>query len=87
MNRSGSDTPSDREYVRVAILESMIEAQLMASVLNDRQIPHRIQSYHDTAYDGLFQVQKGWGEIRAPATFLDRIMKILDTIRASGSSS
>ena len=86
MNASENHTPSDREYVRVAILESMIEAQLMGSVLSDRQIPHRIRSYYDTAYDGLFQIQKGWGEIRAPFTFKDQILEVLDHIRAADSS-
>jgi len=85
MKDSQNDKAYEREYVRIAILESLIEAQLTGSVLSDRQIPHRIQSYHDTAYDGLFQVQKGWGEIRAPVGFTDQILKILENIRKAGS--
>ena len=46
-------------YVKVGILESGIEAQLLDSILDERNIPHHIQSYHDTAYDGLFYTQKG----------------------------
>ncbi len=53
-------------YVKVDILESEIEAQLLDSILNKRNIPHHIQSYHDTAYAGLFQTQKGWGVLVAP---------------------
>ena len=87
MNKSHNDTDPGREYVQVAILESMIEAQLMGSVLSEHQIPHRIRSYYDTAYDGLFQIQKGWGEIRAPIPFKDQILEVLDHIRAAGSSS
>ena len=48
-------------YAKVDILENEIEAQLLDSILNERNIPHHIQSYHDTAYNGLFQTQKGWG--------------------------
>jgi hypothetical protein len=42
-------------YVKVDILENEIEAQLLDSILNERNIPHHIQSYYDTAFDGLFQ--------------------------------
>ncbi len=55
----------------------------MGSILDERNILHRIRSYHDTAYDGLFQLQKGWGEIRAPARFMDQILEVLREIRSS----
>ena len=55
----------------------------MGSILDERNIPHRIRSYHDTAYDGLFQVQKGWGEIRAPSPVKDQILEVLREIRTS----
>ena len=70
-------------YVKVDILESEIEAQLLDSILNERNIPHHIQSYHDTAYDGLFQAQKGWGQISAPASSSEEIKEILSDIRAT----
>lgn len=69
------------EFTRIALLESMVEAQLMDSILTERQIPHRIRSFHDTAYDGLFQVQKGWGELRAPKAFAPQLLEILEDIR------
>ncbi|MEE8397417.1 MAG: hypothetical protein V3S89_00345 [Desulfobacterales bacterium] len=68
-------------FVRVAFLENIIEAQIMASILEEQEIPHRIRSFHDTAYDGLFQLQKGWGEIHAPQDSHDDIKKILDDVR------
>ena len=77
------DEDQEQTLIRIAILESTIEAQLIGSVLSDRKIPHLIRSYHDTAYDGLFQVQKGWGEIRAPLSFKDQITEILNSIRSS----
>jgi len=36
-------------YDKVDVLENEIEAQLLESILNERGIPHRIRSYHDTA--------------------------------------
>ena len=47
------------DFRKIVILENEIEAGLMDSILTERGIPHRLKSYHDTAYDGIFQVQKG----------------------------
>ena len=69
------------EFTRIALLESLIEAQLVASILSEREIPHRIRSFHDTAYDGLFQVQKGWGELCAPNAFGPQLLEIIEDIR------
>jgi len=65
----------------VAVIENAIEAQLVESILTDRNIPHHIRSHHDTAYDGLFQTQKGWGDLKAPARFQEEIKKIIDHVR------
>lgn len=72
----------ENQFVKIAILESPIEAQLIAPVLEEENILHRIVSYHDTAYDGLFQFQKGWGEVKAPLRFKEEILEILSEIRS-----
>ena len=71
-------------YMKLDILESQIEAQLLGSILNERRIPHHIESYHDTAYDGLFQTQKGWGYISCPVSWSEEIRGILAEIRKAG---
>ncbi len=71
-----------REYINVAILENIIEAQLIGSILDEQNIPHRIRSFHDTAYDGLFQFQMGWGEICAPLSYKQEIIDILNDVRS-----
>ena len=38
--------------------------------------PHRIRSYHDSAYDGIFQAQKGWGVVLAPPEYQEEIQSI-----------
>ncbi len=70
-----------RQFARIALLENPIEAQILADALESAEIPHRVRSYHDTAYDGLFQVQKGWGEISAPERFRDEILEMLGEVR------
>ena len=69
-------------YVKIVALENMMEAQLVESILNERNIPYRIRSFHDTAYDGLFQLQKGWGEIYAPAGYKEELLGIIELVRS-----
>ena len=69
------------DYVKVSVLDNEIEAQLLDSILDERDIPHLMVSYHDTAYDGLFQTQKGWGHVSAPTRFKQEILEILTDVR------
>jgi len=68
------------DFKKIVVLENEIEAQLMDSILTERQIPHRMKSYHDTAYDGIFQVQKGWGIVEAPESYRDEIIAIQEEL-------
>ncbi|MFP4562189.1 MAG: hypothetical protein ACLFRY_02660 [Spirochaetia bacterium] len=69
-------------FEKIVELENEIEAGLMKAVLDERDIPFRIRSYHDSAYDGIFQAQLGWGHIEAPAEFTDQIRRIHSDILA-----
>jgi len=75
------------EFAKIAIIENEIEAGLLDSILNERGIPHAMKSYYDTAYDGIFQTQKGWGHVVAPLAYRDEILKIISDIRISSPSS
>ena len=68
-------------FVKVIVLENDIEAALLDSILNERDIVHMMVSYHDTAYDGLYQTQRGWGHISAPISFHDEIKEIISDLR------
>ncbi len=68
--------PSEISLSRIVILESLVEAQLIDAILDEENIPHMIRSYHDTAYDGLFQLQRGWGELLAPGEHEREILEI-----------
>lgn len=68
-------------YVKVATLDNEIEALLLESVLEERGTPYILRSYHDTAYDGLFQAQKGWGVVTAPQEWREEILEIIDDLR------
>jgi hypothetical protein len=64
------------EFKKIIVLENEIEARLIDSVLNERNIPHRVRSYHDSAYDGIFQTQKGWGVVLAPPEYEEEVLSI-----------
>jgi len=71
-----------KSYVKIIGLENIVEAQLIESILKEKGIPHRIRSFHDTAYDGLFQFQKGWGEIYAREEMKEEILDIMAVVRS-----
>ena len=75
------------QLVTIAVLENAIEAQLIGSILDQRGISHRLRSYYDTAYDGLFQLQKGWGEIFAPEEVKEEILDIMALVRSEAGAT
>ena len=62
--------------VKIVVLKNEIEANIISPILKDENIPHVIRSYYDSAYDGIFQLQKGWGHIEAPEEHKSRILEI-----------
>jgi hypothetical protein len=60
---------------KILVFQNEIEAMLLDEILTEKDIPHLIRSYHDSAYDGMWQSQFGWGHIEAPEEFRDEIME------------
>lgn len=65
--------------------ENEAEANVIKSVLAEHGIYAEIKSFHDTAYDGLFQTQKGWGVVSAPSAFHQEILEILSDLRETAA--
>ncbi len=72
---------------RIVTLDTEVQAGLIDAVLSDRKIPHIMQTYHDSAYDGLFQLQKGWGVLLAPPEFRAEILAVIEDVKQQSSSS
>ena len=53
------------------------EALAIEALLEEHGIPTQVISFHDTAYDGLFQMQRGWGVIRVPGEHLERARELV----------
>jgi hypothetical protein len=62
--------------VKILVLNSEVEARLLSGLLSERRIDHMIRSYHDSAYDGLWQTQQGWGDLVAAENDRTEIMEI-----------
>ena len=71
------------KYIKIAILDNEFEAQMLESILMEREIPCHLKSYHDTAFDGLYQTQKGWGHISSPTENAEEIKTVLAELRSA----
>jgi hypothetical protein len=60
--------------VKILVFKNEIEAILLGEILAEKQIPHIIRTYHDSAYDGLWQTQSAWGHIEAPEEYRKEIL-------------
>lgn len=65
---------------RILELKNDQEARLLSEILHDEDIPHVVVSYHDSAYDGIFQTQQGWGHLEAPAEHEQTILDIYEDL-------
>jgi hypothetical protein len=64
--------------VKILMFKNEIEAMLLDEILTEKNIPHIIRSYRDSAYDGLWQTPTGWGHIEALEEYADEIVKTYD---------
>lgn len=69
--------------VNILTLNNAIEANLLDGLLNEKGIPHVIRSHHDSAYDGLWQMQSGWGQLDAPEEYREEILLIYNEMSES----
>ncbi len=72
-----------KKYKRILSIDNEIEANLLSSILDQENIPYLLRSYHDSAYDGLWQSQKGWGHLEAPIEYEEKIWQLYNGIKDS----
>lgn len=60
--------------IKVLVFNNEFEARLLSEILTEKSIPHIIRSYHDSAYDGLWQMQSSWGHLEAPGEYKEEIL-------------
>jgi hypothetical protein len=68
-------------FVKVATVDNKFEADVLSNTLKKECIPVMVRSFHDTAYDGIYIPQKGWGIILVPAEDKDKAEEIIASIK------
>ncbi|MBN2013271.1 hypothetical protein JW960_28330 [candidate division KSB1 bacterium] len=72
------------QFKKILILRNEVEASIMDAHLTEQNIPFIIRSYHDSAYNGIFQFQKGWGHLESDEEYRETIETIYnDTIETA----
>lgn len=66
---------------KIAVLNSKIEADILGEFLKQNSIPFIIKSYYDSAYDGIFQLQMGWGHVESENSYKELIINFLNEMR------
>ncbi len=70
-------------WVKAGIVENRFEGDRVSQALNEAGIPFLLKSFLDTAYDGLYIPQKGWGAVMVPENFEDEAERIILEVKSS----
>jgi len=68
-------------WVKAGIVENRFEGDRISQALNEAEIPFLIKSFLDTAYDGLYIPQKGWGAVMVPEEFDEEAEKVISEVK------
>ncbi len=80
------ETTSESPWVFLYTLANRFEADVLSNVLEKEGVPFLVRSFVETAYDGLFVPQRGWGQILVPARHLPVARKLIASVLESLSS-
>ncbi len=70
-------------WVKAGIVENRFEGDRVSHALNEAGVPFLFKSFLDTAYDGLYVPQKGWGVVMVPENFEDEAGRIILEVKGS----
>lgn len=70
-------------FIKVETIENQFEADVIKNALENEQIPVMVRSFHDTAYDGIYIPQKGWGIVLVPEEQKEKAREIIAAIKSS----
>jgi hypothetical protein len=73
--------------VRIHTVENRFEADLLMQALREENIPAMLRRFEETAYDGLFVTQMGWGAILVPGDYEAEARTLIENVLESISES
>jgi hypothetical protein len=69
------------QWVKAGTVENRFEGDRISQVLQEAGIPFLIKSFLDTAYDGLYLPQKGWGIVRVPKKHKEEAERLISEVK------
>jgi len=72
-----------QDMVRVHTVENRFEADLLVQALRQENIPVLLRRFEETAYDGLFVTQMGWGAILVPGDYEEEAARVISRVLGS----
>ena len=72
-----------QDMVRVHTVENRFEADLLVQALGQENIPVLLRRFEETAYDGLFVTQMGWGALLVPGDYEEEAARVVNRVLAS----
>lgn len=72
-------------YIPVYTLANRFEADIVSDVLEKEGVPFWIRSFEETAYDGLFVIQKGWGQVLVPRSGFHQAIRLIYSVLKNSS--
>lgn len=75
--QASQEMEAQEVFVKIATLENQFEADTFKDALEKEKIPVMIRTFHDTAYNGIYIPQKGWGIILVPQEYKAKAQSII----------
>lgn len=74
--------------IPIYTLANRFEADLLMDALHRDGVPAILRSFEETAYDGLFVPQRGWGQILVPEEYVseahDALTPLIHELQSDG---
>ncbi len=68
-------------WVPAGAIDNRFEGDRVSQALEEAGIPYMIKSFLDTAYDGLYVPQKGWGKVMVPEEWHEKAERIIAEVK------
>jgi len=69
------------QWVKAGTVENRFEGDRISQALQEAGIPFLIKSFLDTAYDGLYIPQKGWGVVMVSEKDREEAEKLIGEVK------
>jgi len=69
------------QWVKAGTVENRFEGDRISQALQEAGIPFLIKCFLDTAYDGLYIPQKGWGVVMIPEKNREEAEKLISEVK------